>query len=138
MSDEGIFCDDPNHERCEKCSGCVPCGCLCHLAGDEERCQGCGHHEGEGCGCPPSAPLTLESMGLMAFREGEGLSCPKCHMHGIAVTYHEMIIFVTDVGGQTPCQEWVQKNLLGGTIGEHLCCRCQRCGYGFPMKTADS
>jgi hypothetical protein len=76
-------------------------------------------------------------MGLLAFMEGEGRRCPKCNMPGIQVSYHEMIILTTD-GDPRPCQEWVQKNLLGGTIGEHLCCRCQGCGYGFPMRTADA
>lgn len=116
MSDEHA-----DHEKCENCGGCVPCGCLCHLAGDPQE-------TGE-------PPLTLESMGLLPFMDGEGLRCPKCRAAGTQINYHEMII-LTVSDDKFPCQEWVEKNLLGGTIGEHLCVRCQRCRYGFPMRTA--
>jgi DnaJ-class molecular chaperone len=76
-------------------------------------------------------------MGLAAFRSGDGLSCPKCHSSGLQKRYHEMVIM--SMGDEMhPCQEWVQKGLLQGQVGEHLCLRCQGCGYGFPMKTADT
>jgi hypothetical protein len=87
--------------------------------------------------CRGEVPLTLESMGLLPFMEGESLRCPKCSAVGSQVNYHEMII-LTVSDDKFPCQEWVEKNLLGGTITEHLCVRCQRCRYGFPMRTADS
>lgn len=104
------------------------------MSDEKPRCEGCGHDEAEGCGCPP---LTLESMGLLPFMQGEGLRCPKCQMLVTAMIYHERITFSLS-GDKTPCQEWVEKNLLGGTIGEHLCVRCQQCQYGFPMRTADA
>jgi len=103
------------------------------MSDDEKRCEGCGHHEGEGCGCPP---LTLASMGLMPFMQGEGLRCPKCQALIAAMTYHESIIFSMEE--KTPCQEWVEKSLLGGSIGEHLCVRCHKCQYGFPMRCYDA
>jgi hypothetical protein len=73
-----------NWKRCTQCrhpehaSACSVCRCAavtsreeiaqtCRDAGGcpehparEERCEGCGHHEGEGCGCPPEPPLTPE------------------------------------------------------------------------------
>lgn len=115
------MCENPDHERCERCSGCVPCGCLCHLAGDSEE--------------PVEAPLTLESMGLLPFMEGEGLRCPKCNTTGLALTFHETLIIVMS-DEEHPCAQWTRKGLLPGRVGEHLCARCSRCGYGFPMRTA--
>lgn len=123
MSDER---DHTDHEKCEKCEGCVPCGCICHLAPETEGAQ----EEAE-------APLTLASMGLLPFRTGDALTCPKCSFTGLKRTFHEMIVISMDEN-KYPCQEWVEKNLLGGTISEHLCVRCSGCNYGFPMKTADA
>lgn len=90
----GIHCERPNHERCERCGGCVTCGCLCHLAGvqehqwvpDEERrtlegqvdhlrCSACeepsdGEHAEEPC---PGAPRRCPGCDHHA---GEGCGCP--------------------------------------------------------------
>jgi hypothetical protein len=77
-------------------------------------------------------------MGLLGFMEGEGLRCPKCHMAGIKIDYHEMAVFTTDSADPAPCQQWIMKGLIQGSVGEHLCCVCQRCRYGFPMKCADA
>jgi hypothetical protein len=85
----------------------------------------------------PEVPLTLESMGLAAFRTGEALSCPKCGSHGLQKRYHEMVV-MSLVEESHPCEEWVQKGLLQGAVGEHLCLRCAGCGYGFPMRCADA
>lgn len=118
--------------------GCPRCGdCDCDPA-DEPRCEGCGHTEGEGCGCLFKAPLTLESMGFMGFRSGEALQCPKCQnpSSGLTMTYHEAVVLSLE--DRTPCQDWAAKGLLGSLSGEHLCVRCSRCHYGFPMQTADS
>lgn len=97
------------------------------------------------CDCPEAregreeAPLTLESMGLSAFRSGEALICPKCQAPSpvMAMEYHDSVIISMD-GDKPPCQEWVEKNLVGRVIGEHLCLRCARCNYGFPMRCADA
>lgn len=88
--------------------------------------------------CPGEVPLTLGAMGLTAFRTGEALQCPKCESPSSAMTmvFHEMAVLSMEA--KAPCQEWIEKNLLGGVISEHLCVRCSRCGYGFPMRTADS
>jgi hypothetical protein len=79
--------------------------------------------------------LTLESMGLRGFQDE--VHCTKCGSMHMSVEYHEMIVFALS-GHSTPCQEWTQKGLLGGAVGEHLCLRCVRCGYGYPSKTQDS
>lgn len=82
-------------------------------------------------------PLTLEAMGLRPFMQGEGLRCPKCQVLVSKMCYHETLVLVIGDPEQ-PCAEWTRKGLLPGRVGEHLCVRCQQCGYGFPMRTADS
>jgi hypothetical protein len=88
--------------------------------------------------CRAETPLTLESMGLVAFHANDALRCPKCGASAEALKkrYHEGVT-ITLGDGSNPCQEWVAKKLLGGSIGEHLCVRCSGCDYGFPMKCAD-
>jgi hypothetical protein len=120
-------CEDPDHERCERCSGCVPCGCLCHLVGEgvtEETSE-------------PESPDSLLSveLGLRPFQH-ETL-CPKCSSTGIRAVYHPVIL-VTVGAGQYPCGEWLLAGTLTDDVTAHLCLRCLRCGYGWPTETADT
>lgn len=115
----GIDCDEPNHERCDRCGGCAHCGCLCHLVDG-----------------PPDEPLVHLEMGLKNFQEE--IFCPKCHGDIVRVTLHENILQTIGGEGSHPCAEWLNKGLLTATVTEHLCLRCQRCGYGWPTKTADA
>lgn len=119
----GIDCERPDHERCDRCGGCVPCGCLCHLAGDEQAEQ-------------PEEQLFVE-LGLREFQQE--VSCPKCNTAQYQMVFHPNIILtVGDTAeGDFPCGQWVRQGLLTPIVTQHLCVRCLRCGYGFPMKTAD-
>lgn len=117
-------CEDPDHERCEKCSGCIPCGCLCHLAG-----------EGALSGPEYQDSLIRIGLGLRPFQH-ETL-CPKCSSTGIRVVYHPRVVLAVGSAG-TPCAAWYQAGILTLEDAQHLCLRCSRCGYGWPTKTADA
>lgn len=123
-----IDCDNPGHERCERCGGCVPCGCLCHLAGGEDEEQA------------SSGLVTLE-MGLREFDlNSEERSCPKCGYGQMQVVFHPNVIFTLGETpeGSFPCGTWVMAGILSDQTTQHLCLRCLRCGYGYPTKTADA
>lgn len=70
---EGCECQNwPEDERCSwhKKPEQKPKPCTCgpdEACGDdceyEPRCEGCGHTDAEGCGCPPEPPMTPEEEG---------------------------------------------------------------------------
>lgn len=72
--------------------------------------------------------------GLLPFMH-ESL-CPKCASTGIRVSYHPTII-VNLGDGQFPCVSWMHAGVISPEVGQHLCLRCARCGYGWPSRTAD-
>lgn len=118
MSDEHA-----DHEKCERCDGCVPCGCICHLAGDGEE----GFEE-------PSEDLFLE-MGLREYQPE--IQCPKCGSSTVQVSFHPTVLM--SFGDEIfACQEWIMEGLLTPNTGQHLCLRCVRCRYGWPTKTRDA
>lgn len=63
--------------------------------------------------------------------------CPKCDFSGVRVSYHGCLILNTG-DGQHPCGSWYRSGILTDPVGEHLCMRCARCGYGWPTQTADT
>lgn len=84
---------------------------------------------------PEAFGLIHIEFGLQPFR-GEP-SCPKCNYPGIQTIFHPVIVM--NVGrGQYPCSVWYGEGILTGSVGEHLCLRCTRCGYGWPTRTADT
>lgn len=121
----GINCEDPHHERCEGCGGCVVDGCLCHLAGESAE--------------EPEEALTLDSMGLREFDlSSEERQCPKCGFGQMRVAYHPRIVLVPGIEQEFPCGAWVISGILSDTVTQHLCLQCVRCGYGYPTKTGDA
>jgi hypothetical protein len=117
-----LECEDSNHERCKVCSGCVLCGCLCHLTGSAEESE--------------EEALDLASGLLEPFQGGEDQRCPKCRFTGVKTKYHGHAI-----KGEVPATAC--ENIVGWTfpqinLGEHLCRRCHGCGYTWAEQTADS
>jgi len=106
----------------------------------ESRCERCGHHAGEGCGCPPDEPaLTLADMGLRDYDlNNEDRACPKCGFSQMQVIYHSRVVITVGEGQGFPCGAWVLSGILSDQTTQHLCLRCVRCGYGYPTKTADA
>jgi hypothetical protein len=73
-------------------------------------------------------------MGMRPFTEEA--HCPKCMFSSVKSEWHVMAI-----AGHTPrypCDDWIFRGLLTGSVGEHLCRTCHRCGYGWPEQCADS
>lgn len=60
--------------------------------------------------------------------------CPKCRFAGIRTHWHAFII----LGGNYPCEEWFGLPQEEREVQEHLCLRCQRCGYAWATRTADA
>lgn len=118
----GFSCEEPDHEQCERCGGCVIHGCICRLAGDSEEAE--------------EAPeLVVLEMGLPDCPTD--IQCPKCRGTTVEVIYHEHVLVSMD-GPEWPCAAWVRSGILTPNITEHLCLRCLRCRYGYPTKTADA
>lgn len=80
----------------------------------------------------PAQPI---GFGLRSFMH-EAM-CPKCASTGVRTVYHPTIILSLGSNGQHPCAAWMQAGILSSSVGQHLCVRCARCGYGWPTKTAD-
>jgi hypothetical protein len=80
--------------------------------------------------------VSEQPSGLLPFLH-EAL-CPKCASTGIRVVYHHTIVVSLDSGGQAPCVSWLHAGVLAPDVGQHLCLRCARCGYGWPSRTADA
>lgn len=80
--------------------------------------------------------LVFLEMGLRST-PGPETPCPKCTAELPRIAYHSHILIVIGED-EWPCAEWVRTGLITSSVTEHLCIRCQRCGYGYPAKTADS
>ncbi len=116
----GIDCDREDHEKCERCGGCVVDGCVCHLAGDD---------------APEERDLVELEMGLREYQAE--IQCPKCGSSTVHVVFHPTVV----VGYEdevSPCYEWIMAKLLTENTGQHLCMQCLRCRYGWPTKTRDA
>lgn len=103
------------------------CGCGC------DSCPTHGHSEGEDCGC---RELVIVEMGLRNF-PGPETPCPKCTSEMPKIVFHPYVVISMDEA-EHPCAQWAREGLLTSPITEHICVRCNRCGYGYPAKTADS
>jgi hypothetical protein len=68
---------------------------------------------------------------------GPETPCPKCSAELPRITFHAFVI-ISMGEEEWPCAAWTREGMLTGPVTEHLCVRCQRCGYGYPAKTADS
>jgi hypothetical protein len=102
------------------------------VCGDNDVCEVCGECSNCGCGCPQG--LVHLDLGLRAF--SQGAACSKCGLTGFKVTFHVMPV----IGNSPafPCEDWINRGLLTGEIGEHLCRVCTCCGYGWPERTYES
>ncbi len=83
---------------------------------------------------PGEGDYAVISTGLKPFQHEP--VCPKCASTGLRSVYHPTIV-VTLGEGQFPCASWLLSGILVPEVGQHLCLRCSRCGYGWPSKTAD-
>ena len=120
-----VGCEDPNHEQCGTCGGCVIDGCLCHLAGEAAE--------------EPEEPLTLDALGLRAFDlHSEERQCPKCQFAQMRVAYHPRIVITVGEAQSFPCGAWALSGILSESVTQHLCLQCMRFGYGYPTKTSDA
>jgi hypothetical protein len=81
-----------------------------------------------------SEELVHLEMGMRPF--SEEILCPKCTFSGVKAEWHVMAIF--NHLPTYPCEDWLERGMLTGPVGEHLCRTCSRCGYGWPERTADS
>lgn len=117
MSEEHRADEHDSHDG--QCPVCGECGCV-------------------NCGCqaePERSGLIHIEFGLQPFVHEP--VCPKCTSRGIATVYHGCLVL--NVGDKAfPCGAWYRSRILTGEIGEHLCLRCQKCGYGWPSQTADT
>lgn len=68
---------------------------------------------------------------------GPETPCPKCGSEMPKITFHPFIL-ISMGEEEWPCAAWAREGLLTAPVTEHLCVRCNRCGYGYPAKTADS
>jgi hypothetical protein len=68
--------------------------------------------------------------GLRAYDPAE--PCPKCLNEEIGVTFHKSQIY-DKIDHSLPCAQ-----LSVGSIGEHLCLKCLRCGYAWIRAAADA
>lgn len=76
--------------------------------------------------------------GLLRFPENEeDLSCDKCGGNAIRVVYHATVQVTMGEREQT-CGRALLNGELKYPITEHLCLRCQRCGYEWMTETADA
>jgi hypothetical protein len=54
--------------------------------------------------------------------------CPRCGSEGARPTRHRLpVLAVFGTGPPWPCTPWA----VGGALGEHLCSRCEHCGYAW-------
>jgi hypothetical protein len=82
----------------------------------------------------PVEEVVEDRFGLRPFMHEP--MCPKCASTGVRTAYHPTII-VNLGNGQPPCVSWLHAGVLSPEVGQHLCLRCSRCGYGWPTETAD-
>jgi len=72
---------------------------------------------------------------------GEPAGCPKCAYSRVSVTYHPAIMPEGTKPKPSRGEAWPCSRFMGRVYGfgvEHLCRVCERCGYGWCEKTADS
>jgi hypothetical protein len=114
MSEESRADEHDSHEG--QCPICYECTCV-------------------GCGCADTSGLIHIEFGLQPFVQEA--HCPKCNSKAVHSVYHSCLVL--SMGEKSfPCEAWQRSGILTGDIGEHLCLRCQRCGYGWPSQTADT